>query len=110
MSYPTVIIRITLLSICSYFIFKHRSKIIPFFLSLVLIYLFNVIYLKSNPKIIDVANLNANQKEVINRINIEDSITLKNDLPLIIRRIGYNKYFFSLKNSAILSLNFLNFE
>ena len=49
MSYPTVIIRITLLSICSYFIFKHRSKIIPFFLSLVLIYLFNVIYLKSNP-------------------------------------------------------------
>lgn len=110
MSYPTVIIRITFLSICSYFIFKHRSKIIPFFLSLVLIYLFNVIYLKSNPKIIDVANLNANQKEVINRINIEDSITLKNDLPLIIRRIGYNKYFFSLKNSAILSLNFLNFE
>jgi hypothetical protein len=112
-SYPTIVIRLFLIVLLSFFISKIKPSFRSFLfiiLAIYSIYLLNVSIFKLRPVVIETLDLKSNQIELTHRIYSEDEINPKIDLPLSFRRLGYNKYLFAFKNFSNLSLKFLDLE
>jgi hypothetical protein len=74
------------------------------------IFIFNFWQYGNNSSIFRVFNIEKTSTEVISHFLGEDSLSEKIDFPLFFRRLGYNKYFFVVKNLAKEGLGFINFE
>lgn len=74
------------------------------------ILIFNLWQYGNNSSIFRVVNKELASTEVISHFLSEDSLSEKINFPLFFRRLGYNKYFFVVKNLAKEGLSFINFE
>lgn len=113
LSYPSVIFRLLLIVLISFYITRLKSffpKTIFIITGIIAIYLYNVTLLNLRPAFFDIIDVKKNQAELTHRIYTEDKINPHIDLPLVFRRLGYNKYLFILKNFSNHSLKFLDFE
>lgn len=111
MSHPLESLKITLISLIIYAF--HRKKINLIFsivISLCILVSINSILLHEKPSILSTLSLPQSQKEVMERMRIEDITDPKVPVPQLMRRIAYNKYFISLKNTANQALYFFDGE
>ena len=100
------------LSCLIFFIFQSKKfgLFIAVMLATAAMVFVNLFVLKQNPSIVNSMSLNQSQKEVTFRFNIEDNLKPNIYVPLIIKRIVYNKFYIAFKNSANESMHFFDFE
>ena len=111
MSYPLDAIKIFLISGAFYLLARRqKSFAVATTVSIAILLILNLFVFKQNPKILDALSLPRSQEEVTYRFTTEDKSNPHIEIPILLRRIGYNKYFILLKNSLNGSLNFFDFE
>ena len=111
MSYPLDAIKIFLISGAFYLLARRqKSFAVATTVSIAILLILNLFVFKQNPKILDALSLPRSQEEVTYRFTTEDKSNPHIEIPILLRRIGYNKYFILLKNSLNESLNFFDFE
>ncbi len=111
MAYPKDALILSIVSTSFYLIQKYsRNFLLTTAIVAVLILIVNLGIFKERPRIISLLSLSESQKEVTWRFTMEDSLKPHIDLPLPIRRIAYNKYYISLKNSANEAMSFFDSE
>lgn len=81
-----------------------------FAVSFVVILCFNIFQFKDNPAIFHKLSLKDAQSEVTNRFSREDSLRERIDMPLLLRRVSYNKYFVEYKMVMSEVLGFFDIE
>lgn len=79
-------------------------------ISFVVILCFNIFQFKDNPAIFHKISLKDAQIEATNRFSKEDSLTEKIKIPLLLRRVSYNKYFIEYKILMSEVLGFFDIE
>ena len=111
MLYPIDCIKILIISLSLYIISRfNKNLIIRTAATGLIIILINIFVFKQKPALISIVNLDTPGQEVINRFNVEDTLTSPIYIPLQIKRITYNKLFLGLKDLTNESLNFFDFE
>lgn len=111
LSHPIEAVKIFLVVLVGYYSVAKIKKPIWIAVMAVLSVIFvNVLLFKEKPTILNEVSFKKSQEEISFRINIEDTTNPRIELPLKLRRVAYNKYFFSLKNLIKTSLGFFDFE
>jgi len=110
MSYPLDALKIFIVMGIFYFLNRYRKTWIVVTGVLIVILTLNLSVFKQNPKILEALSIKKSQEEVTLRFNIEDKLNPSIEIPIQVRRIGYNKYFAAFRNSLNESLNFFDFE
>jgi hypothetical protein len=110
MCHPLDSLKIFIISASFYLISRFQKIRIATALTCAILLLLNLAIFKENPKILETLSFKRSQEEVTLRFNIEDNLKPHIQIPILVRRIGYNKYFLILKNSVNESLSFFDFE
>ncbi|EKD55992.1 MAG: hypothetical protein ACD_58C00321G0001 [uncultured bacterium] len=71
---------------------------------------YNVCFLKQNPAILSKITMSDARNEVNNRFMSEDTLRIKMELPLVWRRVGYNKLFITYRQVLAEVLPFFDLE
>jgi hypothetical protein len=111
LSYPIDCLKILTVSVLIYSVLRKRLNIfLGIIFSIIFLIFINSYYLHQDFPIFSSLSLKNSQVEVQHRMSTEDSITKKIDFPLIFRRLGYNKYYIALQDTAKDTLRFWDFE
>lgn len=113
MAYPLVVLRIFLVALGYWGLKKVKNKglkLIFGFLGVGLLLLYNGLVVKDLGNFGESLDLVRNQTEVGTRINTENTLKERVELPMWFRRISYNKYFFVMRNLATNALQFSDME
>ncbi len=105
--YPLVCLKFLIVTIFVQRAVKNKYYLV--ILGLILI-LFNIYVLGDNPAIFNKIDLSDAQMEVTKRISSEDSVRDAISLPLVFRRVSYNKFFISYKQILGEILPFFDIE
>lgn len=106
-SYPLMVVKLVLV-LCLVTLLKTRWWIV--LLVLVGLVFYNVNFLKQNPAILSKITMSDARNEVNNRFMSEDTLRIKMELPLVWRRIGYNKLFITYRQVLAEILPFFDLE
>lgn len=106
-SYPLMVVKLVVVVIFVSFV-KIKWWIVLFIL--VGLSFYNVSFLKQNPAILSKITMADARNEVNTRFMSEDSLRIKMKLPLLWRRIGYNKLFITYRQVLAEVLPFFDLE
>lgn len=95
--HPVDCLKLLIIILIGYFLLKKKWFWLTFIISLVIIFSFNIFQFKNDPAIFHKLSLKDAQIEVTNRFSKEDTLTQKAPVPLVLRRVPYNKYFIEYK-------------
>lgn len=110
MSYPLDTLKIFIIAGAFYLLSRYRKTWIAVAGVCLILLSLNLIVFKQSPKIIETLSLRVPAEEVALRFYAEDNLNPHIEIPTLLRRVAYNKYFVALKDSVNESLTFFDFE
>lgn len=95
--HPIDCIKLLAIVLTCHFFLNKKYFFGAIFVSFAIILCLNIVQFKKDPAIFHKFSLNDAQVEVTNRFSKEDTLTEKVPVPLLLRRVSYNKYFIEYK-------------